>query len=364
MTTQPGWTKGYQESTRTAGSVPNTQVASYSLHGLAERDLLPHDAVTGMLLDSGLYDFNWHMVWGEDYPTSDEELESRIGDVDGYVIFMHGWTGSNVIWEDLPGLVVAQNRRLVALVVDHNGFGETPFVDITPDFEYCSPIGAMRAIERWFDLLHLRRQPGDPNSKTVNFVGHSMGGAALFYLDVTRWGIGEQTRVAIAPALLLHDETHRAFYTALGLGIGLIGRLPILEGIEDLVQPRLVEVLTDGASQAVIQEHLRIYDSTPRSVTARTFAAMGVIKDHPPQVSWDFMRVVLGHRDMLVGLIPMIDLLQDLAFRVDQLRVVMGTHYLFSLGDDMRQVHEQNRQIILEDILTLHEQALQRQKTG
>src|SRR4030042_574984 len=108
----------------------------------------------------------------------------------------------------------------------------------------------MRAIERWFDLLHLRRQPGDPKSKTVNFVGHSMGGAALFYLDVTQWGMGEQPRVAHA---------------------------------------------------------------TPRSVTARPFAAMGVIEDHPPQLSWDFMRVVLGHRDVLVGLIPMIDLLQDLA---------------------------------------------------
>jgi pimeloyl-ACP methyl ester carboxylesterase len=364
MIRQLGWLRGFRESTRRAGLVPNAQVASYSLNDLAQRDLLPHSAVTGMLLDSGLYDFNWHMVWGDDHPTPAEELESRIGDVDGYVVFMHGWTGSNAIWEDLPGLVVAKNPRLVALVVDHNGFGETPFVDPTPDFEHCSPIGAMRAIERWFDLLHLRRQPGDPKSKTVNFVGHSMGGAALFFLDVPKWNIGEQTRTAIAPALLLHDEVHRAFYTALGLGIGLVGRLHILESIEDIVEPHLLEVLTDGASQAVIQEHYRIYEATPRSVTARTFAAMGVIKDQPPLLSWDHMRVVLGHRDVLVGLIPMMDLLQELNFRVDQVRVVMGTHYLFSLGDDMRRVHEQNRQIVLEDILTLHEQALRRQKTG
>ncbi len=364
MTRHVGWAAGYSEWSRAAGAVPNTQTAHYSLRNLAERGLLDRSDVNRMLLDSKLYDFHWNMTWADDHATTDEELSGKLGAVDGYVVFLHGWTGSSAIWEDLPGMVAAKNPRLVSLAVDHNGFGETCFAEAMPDFAHCSPIAAMRAIERWIDLLGLRRQRGDPRPKTVSLVGHSMGGAALFFAEEANWRLGELTRLAIAPALLLHDEVHRAFYTTLGLGIGLVGRLQFLETIEGIVSPRILEVLTAGASDAVVQEHHRIYESTPRSVTARTFAAMGTIKRHPHSLAWDHMRVILGHRDLLVGLIPMMDLLEELNFRVDQVRVVMGTHYLFSLGNEMRKVHEQNRQLVLDDILMLHEQGLQRQRSG
>jgi hypothetical protein len=73
---------------------------------------------------------------------------------------------------------------------------------------------------------------------------------------------------------------------------------------------------------------------------------------------------MLGHKDRLVGLIPMIDLLQELLFDVNQVRVVMGTHYLFSVGEEMQRWHEQNRDMALDYILNLHNEALQRQRTG
>lgn len=358
------WLTGYEPLTRKEGSVPKTQIAAYSLRHLADLGSLPRDAVNGALLDSGLYDFHWHMIWGDESPTPDESIPARIADVDGYIVFLHGWTGSNAIWEDLPAMIAAENRRLVCLVVDHNGFGGTAFADEMPNFDQCSPIGAMRATERWFSILGLRRQPGDRNMKTVNFVGHSMGGAALFFLREENWGLGEVTRLALAPALLLHDEMHRAFYTTLGLGIGLVGRIRALEVVESIVKPGVLDALTDGATQPVIDEHARIYENTPRSITARTFAAMGIIHEHPKPHHWDFMKVVLGHKDRLVGLIPMIDLLQELDFTVDQVRVVMGTHYFFSLGEAQKRWHHQNRWIVLEDILQLHEQALKRQKGG
>src|SRR5258708_30259926 len=272
------WITGYRE--RRADPAGHTQSASYSLSSLMDKGLLQPDEVRGMLLNSGLRDFAWHMTWaddGTDSIMSDEQLVERIVNAEGYVIFVHGWTGTHAIWEDLPARVVSQNKQLVALTVDHNGFGETPFVDLTPDVNQCNPIAAMRAVEHWLDLLRLRRQVGEGHSKVVNFVGHSMGAAALFFLNETKWNIGEQTRLAIAPALLLHDETHRAFYTTLGLGIGLVGRLRLLEVIDDLVSPSILEILADGATQAVKDEHPRVYEITPKSVTARTFAAMGMI---------------------------------------------------------------------------------------
>src|SRR5579859_201098 len=101
------WVKGYREQSRRAGTVPKTQVAHYGLRDLAERGFIKRDSVNAMLLDSGLADFNWRMVWGEDYDTSDDELETRLSRVDGYVIFIHGWTGTYNIWEDLPDQLVA-----------------------------------------------------------------------------------------------------------------------------------------------------------------------------------------------------------------------------------------------------------------
>ena len=362
MTDPYRWLTGYRE--RLDGPVPHTQMASYSIASLASNGYLSRNDISGMLLNTGLKDFAWQVIWADDQRTADTDIDDRVLGADGYVVFIHGWTGTHTIWEDLPAQIVQRNKNLVALVVDHNGFGETSFVDVTPDFASCNPAAAMRAIERWFDLLRLRRQPGERKLKTVNFVGHSMGGAALFFLDESRWSLGEQTRTAVSPALLLHDETHRAFYTTLGLGIGLVGRLRILEIIDDLVSPSILEVLAEGATQYVKDEHARVYAETPKSITARTFAAMGVIQEHPPAHRWELMHVVLGHRDRLVGLIPMLDLLQELDFDVDQVRVVMGTHYLFSVGEDYNRVHAQNRELLIRDILNMHEQALERQKTG
>jgi pimeloyl-ACP methyl ester carboxylesterase len=356
------WVTGYSAISREAGSVPGTQAAHYSLCHLAERGYLDRSAVKQMLTGSMLSDFHWHQVWADDHFTSDDELPERIGNVDGYVVFLHGWTGSSAIWEDLPAMVAASNPRLVSLIVDHNGFGKTPFATPVPDFAHCSPIGAMRAAERWIELLGLRTHRGDPTPKTINLIGHSMGGAALFFAQESNWRLGELTRLAIAPALLLHDDVRRTFYTALGRGMDLGGRSPVLERIEDIVSPRIIEVLAAGASQAVIREHHRIFKSTPRSVTARTLAAMGTIKEHPQSSAWDDMHVILGHRDLLVGPIEMMDLLQELDFPVAQIRVVMGTHYLFSLGNEMRKVHVQNRQLVLKDIMMLHEQGLRHQR--
>ncbi len=359
-----GWLKGYEALSREAGNVPNTQEAAYSLRHLAELGLLPQSAVNSMLVDSGLYDYHWHMVWADESPTPDEALEQRIGEADGYVIFLHGWLGSHAIWEDLPGILLTKNNRLVCLVADHNGFGGTAFSGDMPIFDLCSPVGAMRATEGWLALLGLRRQLGDPKPKTINFVGHSMGGAMLFFAREEAWRVGEMTRLALAPALLLHDEAHRAFYTTLGLGIGLVGRIKALELVENLVKPSVVETLAGGATQSVKDEHARIYEATPRSITARTFAAMGVIQKHPEPHRWELMKVILGHQDVLVGLIPAIDLLQELDFEVTQMRVVMGTHYFFSVGNESKKWHRQNLAIVLEDILHLHEHALRRQRNG
>jgi pimeloyl-ACP methyl ester carboxylesterase len=358
-TAQTEWAKGFKQRFEGSPAGKGIQRASYTLKHMAERGHMERQKANSMLLATDLEDFGWHIIWHADTPTPDDALPGILANAEGYVIFIHGWTGSNAIWEDMPGMVVAQNPRLVCLAVDHNGFGDTPYADRTPEFEECSPPGAMFAIERWFDLLGLKRE----SPCVYNFVGHSMGGAALFFLNESKWNKSKVTRIAIAPALLLEDQTHRAFFQSLGLGIGLVGRLNILETIERLVSPRVLERLAEGATRAVLDEHMRIYSLAPRSVTARTFAAMGVIKDYPKAHEWGMMTVFLGHRDALVGLTPMMDLLNDLGFDNDQVRVKMGTHYMFSVGESWARTHAQTRTAIVDEILYLHRESLQAQQS-
>ena len=95
--------------------------------------------------------------------------------------------------------------------------------------------------------------------------------------------------------------------------------------------------------------------------------AMGRLNDYEIARNWDLFRVMLGHRDRLVGLTDMMDLLGKMEFPAANLRVVAGSHYMFSVGsEDPTNAfqHAQNRELVVQDILDLHERAVQMQKAG
>jgi hypothetical protein len=194
-----------------------------------------------------------------------------------------------------------------------------------------------------------------------------MGGATLFYLNPMQWNFGEVTRFALSPALLLEDESHRAFYQTLGLGIGILQRLPALEVFERFLKPSVLSVLASGASNKVKELHSVQYNETPRGITGATFMAMGRLKDTEIAHDFDLMQVVLGHKDPLVGLVSMIDLLGKLEFPAKNIHVVPGTHYMFSVGNESPMNayhHAQAREMVVEDVIQLHNRALERQKVG
>lgn len=355
------WAKGY--TTRGAGDVDNTYTATYSLRKLVREGYLPVDASNNLLLDSGLDDMRWQVTWAESYETFDDELEDRFSEAEGFVVFVHGWTGDYSIWEMLPSIITQANRRLVAIAIDHNGFGGTRFVT-DPDVEQCNPPAAMRTLQRWVDLIKIRRQLGDPRLKVVNFVGHSMGGATLFYCDPLQWRYGEYTRYSIAPALLLEDEMKQAFYTSMGIGLSLVRRIPAFEIVYQAVKPRILSILCAGATDTVKETHRVQSDVVGRGTTGATIMAMGVLRDWEIPRNFDLHRILLGHRDPLVGLNPALDLMMKLEFPAAHMRVVPGTHYMFSVGRDYAFQHAQSRELVVEDILQLHNKAYQMQKTG
>jgi len=365
MNAHMNWVSGYVR--RGEGRIANTWVLYYSLRELMHRQLIDRAEGERFLKESGLIDFYWEVTFPDDFEMPDEMLVDRIANVQGYVVFVHGWTGNHTIWEDLPGFVCTQNRQLVSIAVDHNGFGGSPFEDVTPSLESCNPPAAMKTLQKWVDLMKFRRQPGMSRLKVINFVGHSMGGAMLFYMDPMQWRYGEVTRTALAPALLLEDENRRLFYTTLGLGIGILQRLPVLEVIERFIKPGMLNTLVVGASDEVKKIHSDQYSDTARGVTGATFMAMGRLNNYEIARDFRLMRVMLGHRDPLVGLVDMMDLLMKLEFPAANLHVVPGTHYMFSIGreDPLNALqHAQNRDMVVEDILQINAEALKMQKTG
>src|SRR5262249_3014328 len=129
-------------------------------------------------------------------------------------------------------------------------------------------------------------------------------------------------------------------------------------------KPNMVQALCEGSSQFVKQAHTKQYDETPRGTTAATFRAMGLLSDWEIPHKWDTFRVMLGHKDPLVGLNPMMDMLSVMEVPAGDVRVGAGTHYMFSVGQDTAFQHAQNRELALEDILALHAIALDQQKSG
>jgi len=267
--------------------------------------------------------------------------------VDAIVVLMHGWDGSGEIWENIPARVLNNEHNLLVLVPDLNGFLRSPFKD--PDqieFKQCNPSADMRAIELWLELLGIL---GGRRYTPVVFVGHSMSGAALFYFGEKRWQQHRIGRVALAPALLMNDGLRKSFYRALGIGIFATQKLS-LEQLSNSLSPRVINQLISGASKSVQSTHKKVFKATAKETLAYTFYAMGRARLPAHKNKWQDIKVILGHEDRLVGLTSMLALLVELGIGSRQMRVVLGDHYFFSVGQHSRNLHQESREIALEEI--------------
>lgn len=324
--------------------------ATYTLNELSQRGIIPSDNTEYFHQTTYLKDFFWRAYWSRGDIIAAGGRGEFLHKTDAVVIFMHGWDGSEAIWENLPARLCADERNLLVLVPDVNGFGRSPFN--TPedmDFNECDPAADMSAVETWLEVLGIL---GGRRHVPIIFVGHSMSGAALFFFREGRWSQHTVGRCALAPALLMNDVLRKGFYSTLGVGIWAGARL-LLEKFTETISPLIINQLIAGASKAVQAEHKRIFKQTHKSTLAHTFFAMGQATSPIHQGNWPRFKVLLGHNDRLVGLDPMLNLLVDLGFRSRQVRVVLGDHYFFSVGQHSRRLHSEGREITLEDIREL-----------
>jgi hypothetical protein len=156
---------------------------------------------------------------------------------------------------------------------------------------------------------------------------------------------------------MLHKDTiKQAFYRTLGLSIGVGLQYNILDRFKNKLATPVMELLAANASQAVKKEHARIFARTAKGTIAQTFFALGLAEETPPARTWDNMSVMLAHKDRLVALSPTLDLLEGMGLTSQNIRVMMGDHYFFSISQQSRKFHSYNRVELLRHILRLHEE--------
>jgi pimeloyl-ACP methyl ester carboxylesterase len=335
-------------------TMPDVDCADVALSDLADQGLLTTRQLADFQDETGLADLAWRVFWNKSaLAEAEDDFRALLRRTHGFVIFMHGWCTTGSVWEHLPSLTCAANPRLVALVPDLNGFGGSPFLAEVPAVEQCDPGAIMKLVTYWVEMLGLRSsQRARRRRRVITFVGHSMGGAALFFLKEREWRKNEFARCAVSPALLIDDELKKGFYAA--LGIDPWSRRPI-EELKTRLSPKVIERLVGVAGQATRAEHLHVFATTPKGTLAQTFYALGASPREVKARAWRNFRIVLAHDDRLLKVSLMLRLLDNLSFGPKHVQVVWGDHYLFSVSDETHQVHMRNREVVLGEILYLHE---------
>lgn len=326
---------------------PNIIKETFQLSALAAANRLADpQALAKFRQHTGLADFYWQVLYDRS-KGEHETLSQALNQAEGYVVFLHGWDGSHRIWEDLPLRLLLAQRKIVCLIPDVNGFGNSPFIAETPEDRLCCPTGMMAAIEQWLAIIGLWPAVGRTSRPYYLFVGHSMGGAAIFYKEEAGWRDEIYSMYALSPALLCNDALYQRFYKGLGLGISI----PTFSFLKRKLAPRVIEFLGSGASNAVKDEHIRVFESTSFGTLAQTIYAMGALAVKPERTDWPRFQVALGNRDRLVNLNSMLDLLEILDIRAHQIRLALGDHYFFSHDYQSPHSHKHNREAVFQDLL-------------
>jgi len=329
--------------------------AGYTLKDLARRGVLDPEVVTRFTQETGLADFGWRALWADSDGGPDAETAARaVSEAAAVVILVHGWTGSGEIWEDLPALLVRAHPDLLVLVPDVNGFGKTPFESMNPSLGQVTPPAIMASLEKWLALIGLRG-PSVVQKRPFVFVGHSMGGAALFYASPVQWTAGEIGRLAVAPALWMNDRTRQRLYRTMGAGILMGGWNAFTDWVAaNVFVPRVIQLLAGASSARVHNVHEQMYRHTPEGVVSQTLAGLGVLEARFEQDQWPHLRVILGSRDAMVGVQPVLELLEQIGLRSEDVQIAFGDHYFFSTGPQPGNP-ARNRDLLLEEIARLRQ---------
>ena len=328
----------------------------YSLRLLNRKWLLPRGTLAQIREETMLADFFWRMFFSRRLLKSVGESKQRaLIKAEALVLFEHGWCGCAEIWEDLCNLICQQNPGVVAIAIDVPGFFRSPFVndrEIADRF-YTSE-GMNCTLERVLKVgLGFEDEALDRKPQVI--VAHSMRAAAQLGKKAETLTRKDRGFLLLAPALVSEDLARSRLYQFLGLAS--LGEMSALvRKFEDNVLARqVVERLVSGASEAVKEKHLLVFENTSKRTIGSTIAYLRK-QDRPwkgqeIEIKDTNTKALLGIEDRLVGVVPTETLLLDLGFDPRQIKRFQGDHYFFSVDTSDRDSLGNLQQVVNRDLV-------------
>jgi pimeloyl-ACP methyl ester carboxylesterase len=339
----------------------------YSLQLLHQKGLLSDETLDQIREETMLADFFWRMFFNRHLLKSAMGIKQQaLAKAEALVLFEHGWCGCADIWEDLCNLICQQNPGVVAIAIDVPGFFRSPLVDDREiaDRFYTSE-GMNRTLEEVLKVWLGFEEEGLGEKPQVT-VAHSMRAAAQLGKKAETLTRRDRGFLLLAPALVSEDLVRSRLYQFLGLAsLGEMSDL-VRKFQDNVLARRIVERLVSGASEAVKEQHRRVFENTSKRTIGSTIASLSKQerpwKGREVEIKYTNTKALLGIEDRLVGVVPAETLLLDLGFDPKQIMRFQGDHYFFSVDtsdrDSLGNLQQVvNRDRVIEEIETLLKQA-------
>ncbi|MDM8526781.1 hypothetical protein QUF58_01105 [Anaerolineales bacterium HSG24] len=320
---------------------------SFRLSELATRQLLiAPNAFAEFQQQTNLADFFWQTTYTQTI-LSDAPFNHLARSVDGFVIFLHGWDGSHRIWEDLPARLTECLPNVVCLNADANGFNGTFFLNNTPTPpEKASLLNAMIAVEKWLEIIGLWPLPQRSRRPFYLFVGHSMGAGMMFYKNQPAWQEDRYGCYIMAPGMFYNNIRRNLLYRL----VATLTRIPHITPLKNLAARIVVHIAMKDASRLAQYEHINTFYNSSFPTLIATLDGIGK-SPKPPRTDWSQYQVTLGHADILVRVGATVNMLRELGFTSDQIKLLVGDHYFFSYDETSPINHKYNREVVLNDLV-------------
>jgi pimeloyl-ACP methyl ester carboxylesterase len=202
------WVSGHHRMQRFGEHIVRVD---YKLSDLVELGLLEPAKVEAFYAATGCADYAWSLYARDEHLGPIDE-PAALARARQSVVLLHGLFTNRELWQDVAVGIARDNARMVALVPDVGGFGESKLGRKLPP-KALHPAGLVRTMKAWLTLIGVDDTP-------TAVVGHSYSAAALMCARESELGEGVH-RICITPAFFFFSWVlrMRARFDAILAGI-------------------------------------------------------------------------------------------------------------------------------------------------
>ncbi|HEY5921036.1 MAG TPA: protein kinase [Kofleriaceae bacterium] len=296
---------------------PSISRADYKLSSLEAAGVISATAARAFRERTGYADFGWAVIGRTDRlgALTDPAAYARAGEL---VVMVHGGMCTRESWLGVAAHVAQGNGQTLVFVPDVAGYGVSRFQRRLPSREQLTVEGTVGGLLAWIELIGVRDLP-------LVFVGHSLGGLALF--SATDEMLGPRTwRIAVGPVLPALDWRQRwglRLVAAFGLSLAWIPGMKRLMGKATFEWSKAARAYATDERKRFLEAYMQL----PMPTLARG-AGQYARAQAPPKDQLARCAVVLSENDPVAPIERMHAALRRIDFPEHQIhRLVSQGHF-------------------------------------